>query len=140
MFYILDLSFLLLSAIEFLRNSAIQVKFIIIILLLLGVQYHDLEWIPSFCGRSVTSPIVWSSPSTIFLQIFVGEHVFLPSESSAKRLATCISHFSVGYHNFDVQIWSVFSFVRSFVLDFHYDAPAVWPSPPPTTRALNSIV
>ena len=30
MFYILDLSFLLLSAIEFLRNSAIQVKFIII--------------------------------------------------------------------------------------------------------------
>ena len=31
MFYILDLSFLLLSAIEFLRNSAIQVKFIIII-------------------------------------------------------------------------------------------------------------
>ena len=32
MFYILDLSFLLLSAIEFLRNSAIQVKFIIIII------------------------------------------------------------------------------------------------------------
>ena len=30
MFSILDLSFLLLSAIEFLRNSAIQVKFIII--------------------------------------------------------------------------------------------------------------
>ena len=36
MFYILDLSFLLLSAIEFLRNSAIQVKFIIINLLLLN--------------------------------------------------------------------------------------------------------
>ena len=33
MFYILDLSFLLLSAIEFLRNSAIQVKFIIIIII-----------------------------------------------------------------------------------------------------------
>ena len=33
MFYILDLSFLLLSAIEFLRNSAIQVKFIINLLL-----------------------------------------------------------------------------------------------------------
>ena len=30
MFYILDLSFLLLSAIEFLRNNAIQVKFIVI--------------------------------------------------------------------------------------------------------------
>ena len=38
MFYILDLSFLLLSAIEFLRNSAIQVKFIIIINLLLFRQ------------------------------------------------------------------------------------------------------
>ena len=35
MFYILDLSFLLLSAIEFLRNSAIQVKFIIYYYLLL---------------------------------------------------------------------------------------------------------
>ena len=34
MFYILDLSFLLLSAIEFLRNSAIQVKFIIIIIII----------------------------------------------------------------------------------------------------------
>ena len=34
MFYILDLSFLLLSAIEFLRNSAIQVKFIIIIIIM----------------------------------------------------------------------------------------------------------
>ena len=31
MFYILDLSFQLLNAIELLRNSAIQVKFIIII-------------------------------------------------------------------------------------------------------------
>ena len=35
MFYILDLSFLLLSAIEFLRNSAIQVKFIIIIIIII---------------------------------------------------------------------------------------------------------
>ena len=34
MFYILDLSFLLLSAIKFLRNSAIQVKFIIIIIII----------------------------------------------------------------------------------------------------------
>ena len=36
MFYILDLSFLLLSAIEFLRNSAIQVKFIIIIIIIIA--------------------------------------------------------------------------------------------------------
>ena len=35
MFYILDLSFLPLSAIEFLRNSAIQVKFIIIIIMMM---------------------------------------------------------------------------------------------------------
>ena len=34
---ILDLSFLLLSAIEFLRNSAIQVKFIIIIIIIMTV-------------------------------------------------------------------------------------------------------
>ena len=39
MFYILDLSFLLLSAIEFLRNSAIQVKFIIIIIIIIIMNY-----------------------------------------------------------------------------------------------------
>ena len=98
----------------------------------LDVQYHDLEWIPSFRDRSVTSPIVWSSPSTILLQIFVGEHVFLPNELSAKRLATRISHFSVGYHDFDVQVWCVFSFVHS---GFQSVAPAVWPSSPPATRS-----
>ena len=38
MFYILDLSFLLLSAFEFLRNSAIQVKFIIIIIIIISVR------------------------------------------------------------------------------------------------------
>ena len=67
-----------------------------------------------------------------FIHLFVGEHVFLPNELSAKRLAICISRFNVGYHNFNVQIWSAFSFVRS---GFHSVAPAVWPSPPPTTRA-----
>ena len=42
MFYILDLSFLLLSAIEFLRNSAIQVKFInlFIIMIWYGMPEH----------------------------------------------------------------------------------------------------
>ena len=43
MFYILDLSFLLLSALEFLRNSAIQVKFIIIIIIFIvfGINCSD---------------------------------------------------------------------------------------------------
>ena len=40
MFYILDLSFLLLSAIEFLRNSAIQVKFIIIIIIIFPIFFY----------------------------------------------------------------------------------------------------
>ena len=51
-----------------------------------------------------------------FIHLFVGEHVFLPNELSAKRLAICISRFNVGYPNFNVQIWSAFSFVRSFRL------------------------
>ena len=55
---------------------------------------------------------LWSIIYTKFVQIFVGEHVFLQNESSAKRLASCISHFSVEYHNFYVQKCSVF--VRSF--------------------------
>ena len=56
---------------------------------------------------------LWSSISIIFVKIFIDEHaVFLPNESSAKTLATCISIFSVEYHNFYVQKCSVF--VRSF--------------------------
>ena len=43
MFYILDLSFLLLSAIEFLRNSAIQVKFIIIIIIYYCEFFGDFD-------------------------------------------------------------------------------------------------
>ena len=51
---------------------------------------------------------LWSTISTIFVQIFVSEHVFLPNELSAKRLATCISNFSVEYHNFMFKKCSVF--------------------------------
>ena len=58
MFYILDLSFLLLSAIELLRNSAIQVKFIIIIIIIIIITICShvhclLSWWPSFADTSL---------------------------------------------------------------------------------------
>ena len=57
MFYILDLSFLLLSAIEFLRNSAIQVKFIIIIYYYYFLRY-SLTKIRILLGVEISKKIL----------------------------------------------------------------------------------
>ena len=80
----------------------------------LGVQYHDLEWIPSFRGRSVTSPIVWSSPSTILLQIFVGEHVFAVERSETAHYFLGKKKMGDKYWAFNITIWR--GFLRSAVV------------------------
>ena len=75
----------------------------------LGVQNHDFGMdsvIPS--NFHSTFLALCSSIFTIYVQIFVSERVFLPNESSVKRLATCINIFSIEYHNFYVQKCSVF--------------------------------
>ena len=58
MFYILDLSFLLLSAIEFLRNSAIQVKFIIINLLLFNDRGGGGD-LSDFSGPEILAKVIF---------------------------------------------------------------------------------
>ena len=82
----------------------------------LGIQNHDFGMdlvIPSDFYSTFLA--LWSSIyiSTIFVQIFVGEHVFLSNELSAKRLATCISNFNVEYYNLYVQKFSQFLLVPS---------------------------
>ena len=80
----------------------------------LGVQNHDFgmgsvipsDFLSTFLELS-------SSIFTIFFQIFVGQHVFLPNESTTKRLATCIRNFRVEYHNFTFK-----SVNNAFVLSF----------------------
>ena len=67
-------------------------------------------------------------PSNFHSTLLAGEHVLLLKESSAKGLATCISLFSVSYHDFGVsdQLWSG-SFIPS---GFQSSAPIVKQSPP----------
>ena len=77
------------------------------------------EWIPSDFYSTFLA--LWSSISTVFVQIFVGEHVFLRNVSSAKRLATCIAilALNITFYTFNS---AVFLFVPSGP---RYLAPAV---------------
>ena len=62
MFYILDLSFLLLSAIEFLRNSAIQVKFIIIIIIIILNMFRLEAFVSSSIEFQILAPLILNLP------------------------------------------------------------------------------